>query len=252
MIIDFPSPGHLPQLRSLWTGAFGDGDDFLDIFFQTAYSPDRCRCVLAEDSVAAVLYWFDCGSGSQKLAYIYAVVTHPDFRNRGLCRMLMENTHTLLKERGYDGALLVPQKESLRNMYASMGYRNAGGLHIFRCAAGNDPLPVRSVGPGEFARLRREFLPPDAVLQEGENMTFLSRQLQFFTGPGFLLAAYAEKETLHGVELLGDPAAAPAILRALGFPWGSFRTPGETVPFAMFCPLTDRAVAPAYFGFAFD
>lgn len=252
MRIDHPSRHHIPQLRSLWAAAFGDGDEFLDLFFDTAFSPNRCRCVLEADTVAAVLYWFDCSLEDRKMAYIYAVATHPDFRNQGLCRALMEDTHALLQKRGYDSAILVPQKESLRAMYAGMGYRDAGGLNTFRCAAGTESAAVRSIGPDEFAAARRALLPPCSVIQEGENMAFLARQMQFFTGPGFLLAAYSEKETLHGVELLGDVSAAPGILNTLGFPWGSFRTPGQELPFAMFRPLTDRAIAPAYFGFAFD
>lgn len=252
MWIDFPSVSHVPQLRQLWKIAFGDTDDFLDCFFQTAFSPDRCRCVLEDDRIAAVLYWFDCSLRQQKIAYIYAVATHPDFRNRGLCRKLMEDTHALLAERGYAGAVLVPQKESLRKMYAGMGYRDCGGLNTFSCASGEIAVPVRAIGPQEFACLRRRYLPADSVIQERENLTFLSRQMQFYAGENFLLTAYAEKNILHGIELLGDISAAPGIVSALDCTDGHFRSPGNTIPFAMFHPLAENITIPAYFGFAFD
>lgn len=252
MVIDHPASHHLPQLRSLWQTAFGDSDAFLDSFYRTAYAPDRCLCVLDGDTVAAVLYWFDCSVKMQKLAYIYAVVTNPGYRNRGLCRSLMDQTHTLLKGRGYSGAVLVPQKESLRAMYAGMGYENLGGLRQFRCAAGETGVPLRAIGPEGFAALRRAYLPDLSVVQEGENLAFLSQQAQFYTGANFLLAAYGEKETLHGIELLGDASAAPGILKTLGFAWGSFRTPGQEAPFAMFHALHPDAQKPEYFGFAFD
>lgn len=252
MKIDFPSPHHMDQQRTLWQNAFGDTDVFLDSFFQTAYQPDHCRCVLISDEIAAIAYWIDCQVQEQKLAYIYAVVTHPAHRGKGLCRMLMEDIHELLQSRGYSGAILVPQQESLRQMYAGMGYRNAGGLTVFSCAAASLPVSLRAVGAAEFAELRRKMLPENAVLQEGAGLAFLARQLQFYAGDGFLLAAYGENGVLFIPELLGDQTAAPGILKALGYSKGNFRIPGQNMPFAMFHPLTDSAINPSYFGFAFD
>ena len=252
MLTDHPAACHIPQLRQLWKLAFGDPDDFLDVFFRTAFSPDRCRCVLEEDTIAAVLYWFDCTVEDQKFAYIYAVATHPDFRGRGLCRNLMADTHGLLAHRDYAGAVLVPQKESLRKMYAGMGYRDTGGLDIITCTAAEAPVSLRAIGPEEFASLRRQCLPERSVVQEKENLAFLAQQLQFYAGDSFLLAAYTEKDMLHGIELLGDTSAAPGIVKALNCTGGSFRTPGTATAFAMFHPVAENAVTPAYFGFAFD
>ena len=252
MKIDYPSPHHMIQQRSLWQDAFGDTDAFLDSFFRTAYAPDRCRCVLIDDEIAAILYWIDCTLDHQKLAYIYAVVTRPDHRGKGLCRMLIEDTHTLLRARCYAGALLVPQKESLRQMYAGMGYRNMGGLTEFKCDACNTAIPLHAVGPEEYAVLRRGLLPPGGVVQEGAGLAFLSEQLQFYAGDGFLFAAYGENDVLSVPELLGDETAAPGILKALSHSRGNFRIPGGNVPFAMFHPLVDSAITPTYFGFAFD
>ena len=55
MKIDFPDPHHIRQQRQLWQDAFGDTDAFLDSFFHTAYGAARCRCVLEEDEIAAIL-----------------------------------------------------------------------------------------------------------------------------------------------------------------------------------------------------
>lgn len=252
MKIDHPSPRHIPQLRRLWQDAFGDPDAFLDSFFRTAYSPHRCLCIFADDQIAAVLYWIDCTLEYQKLAYIYAVVTRPEFRGRGLCRTLLGETHARLKIRGYSSAVLVPQQESLRAMYAGMGYRDMGGLSEVRCMAGASAIPVRAIGAGEFSILRRSMIPDGGILQEGEGLAFLSEQLQFYAGQDFLLAAREEKGVLFGVELLGDPDTVPGILNALGCIRGTFRMPGSEKPFAMVFPLTLDAKIPKYLGFAFD
>ena len=134
MKIDFPAPRHMQQQRSLWQTAFGDTDWFLDCFFRTAYTPDRCRCILMDDRIAAILYWIDCTVQDQKLAYIYAVATHPDHRGKGLCRMLMEDTHRLLAQKGYAGAILYPQEEGLR----------AQGEYIYK-ACGKDYTKAMAV-----------------------------------------------------------------------------------------------------------
>lgn len=253
MTINHPTPDQLPILRQLWKTAFGDTDLFLDNFFQTAFSPLRCLCALSEGETAGVLYWFDVSVDNRKMAYLYAVATHPNHRGKGVCRGLMTAAHALLKAQGYAGALLVPQTDALREMYAGFGYRSCTTVSETFCAAGDSPVPLHQIDVAEYARLRREWLPECSVIQEGENLRFLGTQAQFYRGNDFLLAAQETDEgTLFGTELLGNTAAAPGVLKALGFGQGTFRTPGDKKPFAMFLPLEKAGPVPAYFGFPFD
>ena len=245
-----PNPCHIRGLRELWKEAFGDTDAFLDIFFGTAFHRDRCRCICVENEVAAALYWFGCTLGDAKYAYIYAVATAKAHRGKGLCHALMKDTLAQLAEEEYAGAVLVPQELSLRDFYAGMGYRDAGGIKEFTCTAGEHPLPLRAIGREEFALRRRRLLPPGGLVQEGENLLFLEQQVQFYTGEGFLLSAWEHNGVLHGEEYLGDSTCIPGILRTLGCREGTFRTPGED-PFAMFLPLQKGAAAPGYLGFSF-
>lgn len=253
MKFSHPAPEQLPLLRRLWKTAFGDTDSFLDAFFGTAFSPLRCRCAQTDGETAGMLYWFDISCRGRKMAYIYAVATHPAHRGKGVCRALMADTHALLKEQGYAAALLVPVTENLRGMYASFGYVACTTVSETFCAAGSSPAPIHSIDREEYARLRRQWLPPGGVVQEGENLAFLETQVSFFKGMDFLLAAQPTDEgALFGTELLGNAAAAPGILLSLGYSQGTFRCPGSKKPFAMFLPLTDGAEIPGYFGFAFD
>lgn len=247
MKIDRPTPDQQPQLARLWQLAFGDSDAFLDGFFATGFAGDRCRCVTVGGHVAAALYWFDGTCENQKIAYLYAVATHPDYRHRGLCRILLADTHRLLKQTGYAAALLVPGDEGLRRMYGQFGYKNIGGRREFSCRAATEPGPIRKIGWEEYARLRRTFLPAGGVLQEGPCLSYLATFANAYAGPDFLLVAAPRGPALHGMELLGRESAAPGILRALGFDSGTFAVPGET-PFAMYLPLTHNAPTPAYFG----
>ena len=53
-------------------------------------------------------------------------------------------------------------------------------------------------------------------------------------------------------EFLGDRRAMSGLLRALGVPVGTFRTVGETVPFAYLLPLRDDCERPEYFALALN
>ena len=252
MNFEHPSREQIPQLLKLWKEVFGEYGGFWEMFLDTAFQPDHCRCVTENAQVAAGLYWFDCSCREDKIAYIYAVVTDPAHRGKGLCRMLLEDTHRLLVQRGYDSAMLVPADEDLREMYRKMGYENCTNISEITCTAADNAVEIRNVTVEEYAALRRGMLPEKGVLQEGNNLTFLAAQVQLFTGKDFLLAAWLEGDTLHGTELLGNTAAAPGILRALGCEKGRFRIPGNSKPYAMIHKLHSCAVVPKHFGFSFD
>lgn len=252
MTFEHPAPQQLPQLLGLWKAAFGEWNGFWEMFLETGFAPHRCRCVVEDGQITASLTWLDCTCQGQKMAYIYAVVTHPEHRGLGLCRKLLADTHRLLEAQGYAAALLVPAETELRAMYEKLGYQTCTLVEEFSCQAGDSPVPIRAIGPEEFMKLRQKFLPENGVLQEGENIAFLSRQAQFYAGEDFLLTAWEENGTLTAMELLGGKTAAPGILRALGAKKGSFRCPGDAIPFAMIYPILPDAVIPTYFGYAFD
>ena len=250
MRIDHPEQGQIPQLRGLWQEAFGDTDAFLDAFFETAFHPHRCLCVTENDTVAAALYWFDCQFQQKTVAYLYAVATGKAFQNQGFCRMLMEKTHQLLSARGYAGAVLVPGSPSLFAYYGKLGYETLSCMDVLSCTAGTESVDVRRISAAQFGALRRSFLPKNSIFQEKEGLLFLDACWQLYAGEDFLLAATEDGDRLVGMELLGNPAAAPGILAALGKKEGAFRTPGAG-DFAMYHSLNDPQL-PQYFGLAFD
>lgn len=252
MTFEHPGKEQLPQLVALWKEAFGEYDGFWELFLDTGFLPDHCLCMTEQEQSIAGLYWFDCSCGQDKIAYVYAVVTDPNHRGRGLCRKLMADVHTHLSARGYSSVMLVPADEGLRQMYRKMGYEDCTTISKLSCAAGEASAEIRSIGTEEYAALRRKLLPEGSVLQEGIQLSFLAAQSQLFAGEDFLLAAYLEGETLHCMELLGNPDAAPGILKALGCTEGIFQIPGGETSFAMIHKLTEHAVIPGYFGFSFD
>ena len=252
MIFDIPKPTEIESLRNLWKEAFGDTDEFLDVFFNTAFSKYRCRISRVGNEVAAALYWFDCAFDGKKIAYLYAVATLFAYRGRGICRRLMENAENHLRENGYAGVILVPGSEKLFAFYEKMGYKTSVNIGEAVYRPSDETPAIRRIDAYEYARLRRKLLPAGSVIQENENLDFLSAIADFYSGDGFLLAARKEGKTLHGIELLGDCSAIGGIVRALGCNTGKFRIPNGDVPFAMFKTFGGNGWTPTYFGFAFD
>lgn len=240
------------DLRELWQEAFGDPAEIPDVFFSTGFSRERYHCILDNGIPVSALYWFDCELDGRKLAYIYAVATKKSHRGKGLGRQLMNETHEILKDRGYAGTILVPGEEGLFAYYEKLGYRVATEIHEFSCPWADTPITLGQVDALQYARLRKDMLPEGGVTQEGAALDFLQTQVELYAGDGFLLAASTNNGALHAQEFLGDPALAPHILQALRCPQGHFRAPGNGRAFSMLLPLQDDCPTPRYFGLALD
>lgn len=244
-------PENILSLWRLWKEAFGDEDAFLNRFFSSAFSPDRCRCATQGDCLLGALYWFDVYVQDQKYAYIYAVATAKHSRGKGVCHALMADTNRYLAAQGYSGSMLVPESDGLRNFYAGMGYICCTGVQEQVLYAGGESEAAQKITAQQYGALRRGLLPAGSVIQEGENLSFLQAQYELYAGEGWLLAAYPQEKELFAMEYLGDVEKCAGILKTLGFDRGLFRMSGQQ-PFAMYLPFTKTSKKPAYFGLAFD
>ena len=239
------------QLLELWKQVFGDTEGFWERFFDCVYEDSHCLRLEEEGQLQAALYWFDCDCGGP-WAYVFAVATHPSHRGKGLCRKLMEKTHTHLKALGYCGALLVPAEEGLRRMYEKMGYREGTTLDTFSLEASETAIPLHCLTPASYLLARQEFLPAASVLQKKDTFTLLARTgIRFYAGEDFLMAGEFGREA-QVLEYLGDKSRASDALAALGCGKGAFRSPGGRIPFAMVHPFREDVQIPQYFAFAFD
>lgn len=248
-----PDSTDTKKLRVLWQEAFGDTEDFLQTFWDTAFAPDRCRCILNDSEALASLYIFDCLYKGNKIAYIYAVATSKAHRGKGLCHLLMADTHRYLQQKGYSGAILVPASEGLFAFYENMGYKVCTYVNEIETEDGTETVPLTQIGAEDYALLRKEFLPEGGVIQEKENLCFLETYASFYKGEDFILTAHTEDRKLNCLEILGNTESYAGIVKTLNCNKGRFRTMGKDKPFAMYYHLADSTdSAPTYLGFAFD
>ena len=252
MIFREPKVSELPRLKEIWKEAFDDGDDVLDDFERTAFSPSRTRVAAVGEEIAAALYFFDCECDGERIAYLYAIATAKKHRGRGICRALMADTHRHLKTLGYRGALLSPAEDSLFIFYERLGYTRVGYLKEILTSASGKCAKLTEIDKSEYALLRRGLLTSGAVIQEGASLDFLETQEKFYRGEDFILCAHAEGDFLSGAELIGNTSSAADILTALGCKNGIFRTVGGEKRFFSYLPFTDTSPRPTYFALALD
>lgn len=238
----------LEGLKSLWQSAFHESMDVIDGFFRSAFSPDRCRYLAENGNPICALYWFDCEYEGGKLAYIYAVATHPEHRGKGLASQLLKDTHAQLKAQGYAGAVLKPA-DGLFSFYARLGYVTSGYISRFTAVSGTVPASLTSLSPEDYGILRRTFLPQNAVRQEGITLEFLHTFAEFYRSSDAILCVSREEPVIF--EYLGNPHAAPGILAALGVQSAEIPTAGNDIPFTMFCPLNCTKI-PGYLGISLE
>lgn len=249
MIIDNPTPRHIPALRALWVQAFGDGDRFLDSFFQHGFACDRCRCVFREGEPVAAVYLFDGSFRQEKVAYLYALAVDQDHQKQGLSRLLLADTHAHLQQAGFVGAIMEPATDALRAYYERLGYRSFGGRKEAFCQAGTEPAEITELGALGYEQLRRQFLPKDGITQEGAMTEFLRSQAALYGGDGFVAAVSREENRI--LEFLGEETMIPKLLAAIKMPEATVRTPGKT-PHAVYLDFAGRDMVPAYFGLPMD
>lgn len=225
MIIKHPQKEKIPALTDLWIQAFGDSRDFIENFFRTGFSQDRCLLAEEDSQLLAALYWFDCLWEGKKIAYLYAIATDQSHRGKGICNALMEYTHRQLAAGGYCGALLVPADEGLVNLYGKMGYSVCCPVYKPAVSA---PANLQEISADAYSELRRAYLPEGAVEHTKAAFSYLSVFTKFYRFPSGICCGYTENDQLQLQELL------PANLSA-------------NTKVAMYRSFTAENAYPAYF-----
>lgn len=249
MIIDNPRPEHIPALQTLWRQAFADPEDFIDAFFSTAFSCERCRCVFLEGQPVAALYLFDCFWGEKKLAYLYGLAVDAAHRRKGLSRLLLTDTHAALQIAGCSGIVLEPAEPCLKQYYQTLGYKSCGGREEKTVCAGQEGLPAQKLGLLGYQRARKAQLPENGILQEDAFAAFIGTQAEFYGGEDF--AAAVSTKDAYVQEFLGNEKKLPGLLRALKLEQARVRLPGKQ-PTAMYLSLDGAEGLPGYFGLPAD
>lgn len=122
------------DMRELWKDTFHDSSRYIDIVFETYFTPDNIFVRYDKNRLIASLlcvpYEFQILTEDEKKTritgmYLCGLATHTDYRRRGIMAELMLEAERSSAERGFDLSFLIPADSHLREYYTRKGYRNA-------------------------------------------------------------------------------------------------------------------------------
>ena len=77
------------------------------------------------EKVVSMLFVVPLEMVCEKVAYIYAVATHPDYRGRGIASRLLGEALDMIRRSGvYDLAALIPSSTESKRLYKRLGFED--------------------------------------------------------------------------------------------------------------------------------
>ena len=112
------------QMRELWHDIFGDEYHEIDSFL--VRHGDAVPVIQKEgEKVVSMLFVVPLEVVCKKVAYIYAVATHPDYRGRGIASKLLGEALDMIRQSGaYDLAALIPSSTDSKRLYERLGFED--------------------------------------------------------------------------------------------------------------------------------
>lgn len=248
--IRHPYAWERPRMAALWQTYFGGNSSQLRRIFRLAYDREHALVLRrpGDRQIAAQLFWQDCRLAGKPAACIGGFCVRPDLQRQGLGTELLEYTHQHLKEQGCSAVVMEPQDEELFWFYHPFGYKLAG-THDSFFAKAEGKAEMIMVSPGEYHRLRREYLPENGLERPLNYFRYCSDTVAYFKGRDFVCAVQREPVP-DCLELLGNRAAANGIAGYFQLPHLQFHTPGTTTQDGMLLDFCGDMPENIYLGFA--
>jgi predicted GNAT family N-acyltransferase len=150
------------EIRAIWHDIFGDELHEIDSFMIN-HSSAIPMVHKVKESVVSMLYIVPLQIWNKRVAYIYAVATKPEFRNRGIATMLLKKALQLIDASGtFDIAALIPSSIESKRLYKRLGFEDCQIPMVF---PENDYLGTGSV-PHDMAMLYHCHHKPPQIIKE--------------------------------------------------------------------------------------
>ena len=113
------------EMREMWHDIFGDEIAEIDSFLLR--HDDAVPFIHQENGeVASMLFVVPLQMWNQRVAYIYAVATKPEYRGRGIASQLLAEAMQFICTGGnFDLAALIPSSNESKRLYARVGFLDA-------------------------------------------------------------------------------------------------------------------------------
>lgn len=218
-----------PALRDLWQRVFGDGDAYIDSFFERLLPGGGCVVAEADGRPVSAMYvlrgllLLPYRKKRLTAAYTYALATLPEYRGRGIGTAVYKaaNAEALA---GADAGCVLPAEAGLFPFYENatgakpLGFIREARLPRAELADTERVMSMRLPG-WQYGGIREQYLSgmPHAVFGEALYDHLEETGTEFFMLDGGVAAVETEGSVCRITELLvpdGDPAAHIATLAA--------------------------------------
>ena len=110
------------EMRAIWRDIFGDEESEIESFM--VRHDDAIPFIYKEDDrVVSMLYVVPLQVWEQRVAYIYAVATLPEYRGRGIATRLLDEALQMVDRSGaFDCAALIPSSSDSKRLYERLGF----------------------------------------------------------------------------------------------------------------------------------
>lgn len=108
----------------LWQEVFGDEREFIDLFMNEVYSPENMLVREEQGRVVSMLHIVEMQTSMGKTGYLYAIATAEEYRGKGYASQLIGEALHLMRQRGYQVAMLIPASAELKSYYEHFGFED--------------------------------------------------------------------------------------------------------------------------------
>jgi len=127
--VRFAEKGETARQKEIWKLGFGDSDRYIDFYYTNRYQEDETLLLLEGGEIAAMLTMLPVKvttstGASIDSAMLYALATHPNYRQRGYATRLLDFACHYLGQQGSLFSVIVPAGKKLFDYYHRQGFRD--------------------------------------------------------------------------------------------------------------------------------
>lgn len=146
------------QTKELWKTCFDDTDEFVKMYFHLRYK-NELNYYSAEDgrivsALQLIPYPMTCYGKTERMVYVSGACTHPDYRNKGLMREVLNQSLFTMHIRKIPFVTLIPAEEWLFDYYQTFGFQT-----VFKRSVTDVEVPALPVDRGIEVTAQKSFDP---------------------------------------------------------------------------------------------
>ncbi len=227
-MIEYAEKADFNEIKNVYNACFPNEEKFCDWFYDNFFNSINVIVYRYKGKIAgmaAELVYSVAGLG--EVTYLYSVATLPQYRGQGICRDILEKSHSEDMARGRAASVLIPASKELFDFYGRLGYKSAFYINKKEIFAAQCNGRLEECSPKEMDLLYEKELKDILHIKRGEKYFKCMTDMYRKFGGGCLglyfgseLAGYCFYSSENGKvtfdEVMGRQEAAGQALNRLG------------------------------------